>query len=662
MIFGVDYYPEHWPRERWREDASLMRRMGLEVVRLAEFAWTLLEPREGEYSFDWLDEAISLFKEEGLSVILCTPTAIPPQWLVKAYPEILPVNRKGLTLGPGSRRHYCVNSPMIRKFTERIVEAMGEHYQKEEVVMGWQLDNEFSCHNSARCYCSSCLTSFREYVKEKYGSLKALNEAWGTVFWNMVLSSWDEVFLPKESVTEQNPGLMLDYYRFSSHSTITYTALQLKILRRMNRDWSITHNLMGTRVNEVDLFALGEDLDFISWDNYNEEGRPPSLTSMDHDLMRSLKKKPFWVIEQQVGQINWGETNPIPRPGSLELWTKQAIARGSRGILFFRFRACLYGQEQYHSGLLNHDGSFSRGFKEAESFIPSLKALGGLLEESRVAAEVGILFSYEDLFALELQPYHSSFHYLEHMRLFYNTLWNRNIGVDFLLPQEDLAVYPVLIAPTLYLSSEEMAERLTSYVEKGGTLILTLRSGMKDMANRVLESPKPGPFRELTGIVVEEIDSLPEGRKNKVRMDWGGETSFYEASLWCEILKSETAQLLGLYQDDFYAGRGAVSVKKYGEGLVFYIGAIFEEDFYDDLLKSLLKTTSLCEPLFSPPRVEVVRNVDSSGTTTFYSLLNHNQREEEIELPGRWMNLESEEIITERLRLEPRAALLLKPL
>lgn len=662
MIFGVDYYPEHWPEERWPEDARLMAQLGVAQVRLAEFSWTLLEPKEGQYSFHWLDKAIEVLTGEGLSIILCTPTAVPPQWLIQKYPQVLPINYQGRTIGPGSRRHYCVNNPILQEYTQGIVEAMGKHYQGEEEVVGWQIDNEFSCHNTARCYCDSCQTAFQRYVKERYGDLTALNQAWGTSFWNMTFTSWDEVFVPRLSVTEHNPGLMLDFYRFSSESNIQYLQLQVHLLRSLKEEWFITHNLMGTRVNELDAFQLGEELDFISWDNYNEEGRPPFLTSMDHDLMRSLKKRPFWVMEQQVGQINWGETNPLPPPGAVELWSKQAISRGSRGIFFFRWRASLWGQEQFHSGLLRHDASPSRGWKEVEQFLPSLQELSPLLEESRLGAEVGILFSYEQLWALEIQPYHSSFHYLEYIKDYYQAFWDRNVGVDFLTMGDDLSPYSVILAPSLFLVEEGILEYFSSFVEGGGTLILTLRTGMKDMANRVLEEPLPGPFQELSGLFVQEFDSLPRTKKNRILMDWGFAQKSYQAHTWCEILTQTRARILGRYLEDFYRGEGAVTLNPWGKGQVLYVGAMMEEAFYQDLVSYLLQTTPLTEPLSSPPGVEVVRNVDSSGHTTLYFLFNHTREEKEISLQGQWMDLETKEMIQDRYTLHAQEALLVRPI
>lgn len=662
MIFGVDYYPEHWPQERWLEDARLMTQLGLQLVRLAEFSWTLLEPREGAYSFQWLDTAIEILTGEGLSVILCTPTAVPPQWLIQKYPDLLPVNREGLTIGPGSRRHYCVNHPTLHAYTEAVVRAMGAHYRGEEGVVGWQIDNEFSCHHTARCYCTHCRTAFQEYLKERYGSLTALNAAWGTVFWNMTFTHWDEIFLPRLAVTEHNPSLLLDFYRFSSESNRQYMELQLDILRSLKKEWFITHNLMGTRVNELEAFQLGGGLDFISWDNYNEEGRAPFLTSMDHDLMRSLKKKPFWVMEQQVGQINWGETNPLPRPGAVELWSKQAISRGCRGMVFFRWRASPFGQEEFHSGLLRHDASPSRGFWEVKRCIPPLRNLSEILDESRPLAEVGILFSYEQQWALEIQPYNTSFQYLEYIKAYYRALWEKNVGVDFLTASDDLSDYHVIIAPTLFLTEEQLVERLSSFVEAGGTLILTLRSGMKDMANRVLEEPFPGPFREMAGMQVVEYDSLPSTMQNRVVMDWSDEQKSYQAHTWCEILQQTGARILGRYQEDFYRGEGAVTINPWGKGQVLYVGAMMEEAFYQDLISWLLGTVPLTAPLPSPSGVELVQQVDSLGNISLCFLLNHNQEQVEITLPGEWMDLEKNAPILGRRILRPLEGLILRPI
>ncbi|RAM59389.1 beta-galactosidase, partial [Mesotoga sp. SC_4PWA21] len=297
--FGAAYYPEHWPRERWKEDVKVMREMGMNVVRIGEFSWSIVERERGKIDFSVLDEVIDLLDSEGIKVIMGTPTCTPPPWLIKEFPEILQRDVNGLLIASGSRRHYCFNSTIYRKETARIVEAFADHFGRDPRIVAWQIDNEYGCHNSTVCYCENCATSFRHWLKRKYGSIENLNRAWGTVFWSQTFNKWEEIDPPRRTLTSPNPSLVLDYRRFSSDSAINYHNLQREIIEPKS-EAPITHNLM-VNFTEIDYKKLSDSIDFVSWDNYIAEDYDPDLQALNHDLMRSLKKKPFLVMEQQPG-------------------------------------------------------------------------------------------------------------------------------------------------------------------------------------------------------------------------------------------------------------------------------------------------------------------------------------------------------------------------
>jgi len=394
MKLGVCYYPEQWPADRWPIDARMMREAGLSIVRIGEFAWAMMEPVKGHFTWEWLDQVIETLAGEGLQIVLGTPTAAPPAWLVHADPEVLPVDAQGRRRHFGSRRHCCANSPAYRQHTERIVAAMAARYASHLAVIGWQIDNEFGCHDTARCYCPNCARAFRQWLKVRYHTLDAVNEAWGAVFWSQTYSDWDEIEPPILTIAEANPSQVLDYYRFSSDSWLEYQQLQIDILRSAISQSSaedspqqqfVTTNLMGI-FPDLDYRALANPLDLVTWDSYptrsadmqserlyplDEVGSTPAhsydvgdpaITGFSHDLTRGLKRAPFWVMEQQCGYINNSLFNTGVRSGAVRLWTWHALASGASAVVYFRWRATLYAQEQYHSGLLNQDSSPATGY------------------------------------------------------------------------------------------------------------------------------------------------------------------------------------------------------------------------------------------------------------------------------------------------------------
>ena len=425
MELGVCYYPEHWAEETWAPDAKRMKELGLTWVRIGEFAWSRLEPTGGDLHFDWLDHAVDTLGNEGLKVVLGTPTPTPPKWLVDKYDDLLQVGADGHVRKFGSRRHYCFNSQSYLKETEHIVTLLAERYGKHEALGAWQTDNEYGCHDTVRCYCKNCVKAFRDWLEQKYGTVDALNDAWWNVFWSMEYTSFDEVDLPNLTVTEPNPSHSLDYYRFASDSVIAYNQVQCDIIRA-HSDYPITHNAM-IYFGHFDHFKLAEDLDILTWDNYplgmlEQSPLPdevkahflrvghPDLISMMHDLYYGAKNKPFWVIEQQPGQVNWAPSNPLPVPGAVRLWSHQAFAHGADVVAYFRWRAAVGAQELMHAGLNLFDGTPDRATEEArevygELETPPVSAALNRPPSKGGMEKVALLFDYENLWATDLQPH-----------------------------------------------------------------------------------------------------------------------------------------------------------------------------------------------------------------------------------------------------------------
>ncbi|MGB9614927.1 MAG: beta-galactosidase, partial [Fervidobacterium sp.] len=352
-IYGADYYPEHWEESMWKAHIELMKKYSLEWVRIGEFAWSIVEPKEGEFDFSILDKAINHLKNNGIKIILGTPTATPPAWLVKKYPGILPVDYSGSVRGFGSRRHYSTNSKIYRNYALRITEEYAKRYGND--IDAWQVDNEIGCHGTTYSFGKDDLIAFIEWLKHKYESIENLNKAWGTVFWSQRYNEWDEIVFPINTPTFENPHQMLDIFRFMSDSSIEFMKMQIEILRKFSNK-PITHNFMVDFM-DIDYKKMARYLDFVSWDNYiSTVEYDPLRQSANHVLMRSLKKKPFLVIEQQPGRVNWRELNENYPPEYLAMWTKQGFINGALGVMPFRFDQIRFAAEQYHGGLLDYAG------------------------------------------------------------------------------------------------------------------------------------------------------------------------------------------------------------------------------------------------------------------------------------------------------------------
>ncbi len=591
MKLGVCYYPEHWPHDRWPIDAQMMRDAGLTYVRIAEFAWQLMEPAEGQFAWEWLDEAIATLADAGLQVVLGTPTAAPPAWLTHDYPDVLPVDAQGRTRNSGTRRHYCPTSPTYRRYSERIVRAMAERYGAHPAVVGWQIDNEFGCHDTGRCYCDQCAAAFRVWLQRKYGTLDALNEAWGAVFWSQSYGRWEEIRLPNLTPTGANPSHVLDYYRFASETTVAYQQLQVDLLRRHAAGQFVTTNTLGD-YEDLDYHALARPLDFVTWDSYptghaEHQGealyRPeapgstfaydvgdPYVTGFCHVKARGYKQAPYWVMEQQCGPINWSRFNTAVRPGAVRLWTWHALAEGADAVIYFRWRAVRFAFEQYHSGLLHHDASPATGYRELLTMRDE-RDLMAAVASCPPTAEVALLLDYDDLWAIQIQPHRADFGHQRHLFLYYRALAKLGIPADIIPSDADLSRYKLIIAPSAFLADGALAQRLAAYANSGGTVLLGVRSGFKTSTNLVTDQPLPGVLCDLVAVTVTDWGSLLPGVGCGLETGLPGLAG--PAEFWIEALLPESGTtILVRYADGPFAGAAAFTEHTVGGGRALYLG------------------------------------------------------------------------------------------
>jgi beta-galactosidase len=658
---GVAYYPEQWPEERWPVDARLMAEAGVRVVRMAELSWSTLEPRRGELEFGWLDRAVSLLAAQGIDVVLGTPTAAPPGWLIAEHPDILPVDHQGRVFPFGHRRHYCPNNATYHAESRRIVAALAERFGTDERIVAWQIDNEFG----ERCYCPRCEVAFRKWLEERYRSLDSLNASWGTAFWSQTYGSWDHVSVPPAGDVplphgflraSPSPGHALDYFRFVSDSFVRYQRLQIDEIRR-HSDLPITHNLRGFEFKELDYQKLAADLDFLAWDNY------PLLSSsggwlepaFNCDAIRGLRDVPFWVMEQQVGPLGW-ETIRTPRRGQMRLHTYQMIGHGAEVVSYFRWRSARFGAEQHWYGVLDHDGRPNRRLSELGELTRELERIDPLLAGTAPAVQAAVVFDYDARFALELQPTNPALCHVAALRSHYGALKRQGVEVDLLAPTADLSSYRLVAAPSLYVLDEDVAAALRSYVQGGGLLVLGPRSGFKDRTNAVPERPLPAWLDDLAGLEVSDIASFLDDRHASIEGVDGGAGAFHG---WFEELRLEGAEPFYRYRDTDFAGSAAVAINAVGAGRVVYVGGVATDETLDRLYAWLAAEAGLAV-FDAPPDVEVVRLRTPEGKELVF-VLNYADEERTIAIRGEPVGHLDGVLEAGSLALEPYGVALLEP-
>ncbi len=632
--FGVDYYPEQWPEDRWPIDADLMMRARFTCVRLAEFSWGVLEHAAGTFDFGWLDRAVELLAGRGLKIVLGTPTASPPSWLMQADRSMARVSETGQVVAYGNRRGYCPSHAGYRAHSRRIVTAMADRYGAHPAVIGWQIDNEFG----DRCFCASCAAAFRRWLLDRHGTLGELNRRWGTAFWGHLYRSWEDVPLPLASGSAPNPGLALDFRRFVSDLYVEFQREQIDVIRPRSPGRFVTHNFMGFGSDTLDQHLLARDLDFASWDNYPRTqwhlsaDVEPAAAALSHDTTRGLKPGGFWVMEQQAGSAGWEIVGVPPRPGELALWAWQAVARGADAVVFFRWRSARFGTEQHWHGLLDHDGSVTRRYEEIAAMGASLTAVAPRVDGTAVSAEAAMLLSFESRFSLQIQQTNPGLEYRRHFAAFHRALHRANITVDVVSPGDDLAGYRLLAAPLFTVVLEDHARRLETFVRGGGTLVLTFGAGIRDKHNAIVDSRPPGKLRELCGLEVDECDSLPPGATRGLRFlhrRFAAGTGRHPAC-WCEVLRLTGAEPLAVYTDGHYRGRPAVAMHRLGAGRVIYLGVAAEQPLYDAMVPGLCEMAGVQPVLRTPPGVEAVERRDAERQVLF--LLNHGDRPRRVRL------------------------------
>lgn len=616
-MLGVCYYPEHWPEQMWADDARRMAELGLKFVRIGEFSWSAVEPNPGNYDWGWLDRAIDTLGAAGLKVVMGTPTATPPKWLVDRWPDVLPVDERGRRRGFGSRRHYCFSSASYRRESARITAAYAERYGANPAVAGWQTDNEFGCHDTVRSYSPEALRAFRNWLAQRYGTVANLNAAWGNRFWSMEYRSFDEVDLPMGSVTELNPSHRLDFFRFSSDQVASFNAEQTAIIRRFSPGRFVTHNFMGIFL-DFDHWKLGRDLDLASWDSYPlgftdtaamieradkeryADTGHPDMSAFHHDLYRGVGRGRFWIMEQQPGPVNWARWNPSPAPGMVRLWAWEALAHGAEVVSFFRWRQAPFAQEQMHAGLNRPDNVLDVGGQEAARVAEELGEdwWQAALRAGGSKAPAALVFDYESAWFARVQPQGASFDYLALAFNWYSTLRRLGVDVDILPPGAPLEDYRLAVVPMLAHMSQNAADTFARF---DGVSLFGVRTGSKTESFQIPNFLPPGALQALVPMRITRVESLRPGIARTVA--WGNQQ--FSSDTWIEHVEAgEGVETLATFED----GKPALL----RQGRRHYLAAWPSKQLREATLKHLLNLANI-----SPLQLHDDIRIRRRGALTF---------------------------------------------
>ena len=664
ILYGGDYNPEQWTEEVWQEDMRMMKKAHINIVTLNVFSWASLQPNEDTYCFQRLDRIMELVRENGLKVCMATATGAHPAWMARRHPDILRTGADGLKRTFGGRHNSCPNSPTYRMYAPRLASELAKRYKDYDNIVAWHVSNEFG----GECHCENCEKAFREWLKEKYGTIEELNRCFYTEFWGHTFYDWEEIVLPNlksehfihgdAGERTMFQGISLDYRRFMSDSILDCFRLEYDAIKKDMPDIPITTNLMGF-FKDLDYQKWAREMDFVSWDSYPEPQDSPAAVAMRHDLMRGIKgQQSFVLMEQTPSVTNWHHYNKLKRPGDMRLLSLQAAAHGADAIQFFQIRRGRGACEKYHGAVIDHAGrDDTRVFLEVEALGKELMDLKDAFLEGRTPSETAIVFDWDNWWAVEYSAGPSVLmKYLDAVQDYYTAAFEQNVPVDIISVEDDLSPYKVVIAPLLYMTKAGYANKVNQYVDGGGTFITTYFSGIVDEHDLVFEGGYPGELRDVLGIWVEENDALPQGESNSFTYDGVK----YPATMLCDLMHLEDAQEVSEYEKDFYRGTPVLTRNHYGNGTAYYVGTRSDAEFYRHFLRNVFQEAGVMPVMDTPDDVEAAVRVNEKGSTLF--LLNHGKESKTVVLDRDCRSLcdGKEYKRGERLELEGKEVVILR--
>lgn len=602
VLHGADYFPEQWQDnpEILAEDIRLMKLANCNVMSIGMFAWSKLEPEEGVFTFEWLDQILDTFAENGIYAFLATPSGARPAWMSEKYPEVLRVGGNRVRNLHGMRHNHCFSSPKYREKIAIINQKLADKYANHPAVIGWHLSNEYG----GECHCNYCQDAFREWVQEKYTTLDNLNKAWWATFWSHTYTSWSQVESPAPQGETMVHGLNLDWKRFVTDQTINFYKHEIKPLKAANKDIPVFTNFMEL-FEGLDYAKFAAEVDVVSWDSYPtwhdhaDDSELAAYIAMNHDWFRSLKDgQPFLLMESTPSLTNWQDVSKLKRPGMHYLSSLQAVAHGSDSVQYFQWRKSRGSSEKFHGAVVDHVGhEHTRVFKEVSRLGETLSRLDQIVGTT-VDAEVAIIFDTQNRWAINdaQGPRNIGVGYEKAVATQYKAFWDQGVAVDVIDMDKDISKYKLVVAPMLYMVRPGVGEKIEQFVQQGGHFVTTYWSGIVDENDLVFTGGFPGPLRKTLGIWSEEIDGLHDGQTNSIEMAAGNElglTKDYVAHELCEVIHLEGATALAYYKEDFYAGLPALTVNEFGEGKAYYIASRNKGEFHLDLFTKLVEELGL---------------------------------------------------------------------
>jgi beta-galactosidase len=621
MYYGVQYYPEQWPEERWPVDAEMMRRAGVNTVRMGEFAWSALEPREGALDFGWMDRAVQLLNDRGIQVIMCTCSRTPPPWVFKKYPGVVNVRPDGRPHLYGQRYTVGLAHPEFVEQAQRIDQAVIEHYTGHPGIAGWQVDNEIGGFND--CYCERCLGFFQEYLREKYGTVEQLNASWGPNFWSFSFSDFSEVPLPAN-----NPQIVLEYRRFLSKLNVDFSRSRAELMHRLDPGKFVTTNFQSFHAKHTDYAAMADTIDLPGMNHY-----PPRSPQLVLDYYRGQKGSVL-VLEQLSRLAEWDTGE-----GWMRLWAYRALAHGACGTIFFRWRTARWGQEQHADGILPHAGQENRRYRELARMGAEMAQIGARIDATRVAAETAIVMGYEGRWAMEAGMDQPPMWGEKDAARFHESFLRRNTPTDAFDPHGDLSPYKLVIAPRLWLVDGAIAASLQAFVRRGGVLCLTAASGVVDEFNKSFDTPRPGPLAEIAGMEVSDLSPLHDPVEIASEEIPGLDGA--QASVMADEIHPAGAEVLASYAAGWRKGLPVLTGSRAGQGQVFYLGSVIDGLAMDALVEYLCQQAGVAPGIATPPGV--FAHIRSGEKERILFLLNENEEPASVWLPDGWHDIFSGE-------------------
>ncbi len=649
LAYGGDYNPDQWDEATWHADIRLMRDAGVNIVSLPIFSWPQLEVRPGEFEWGWLDRIIELLWQGGIAIDLATATATPPAWLLRAHPEMMPSDDRGLPLAFGSRQVYCPSSPIWRAHVARMARAMAERYGTHPAVVMWHVSNEYGDH-TARCWCPESDRHFRRWLAERYGSIEALNQAWGVGVWGQRYPDFEHIETPKRAPGPINPTQLLDFERFSSDALLELFRAEVDVLREVTPDIPVTTNFMSM-FRELDYWRFAEAEDIVTDDAYPDPADPTSHrgAALNYGLMRSLKDgAPWLLLEQSASAVSWRDVNVPKAPGKMRSDSLQAIAHGSDGAMFFQWRQAQYGQEKFHSAMLGHRGERSRTFRETRALGRELRALAEI-RGSRVRARVAVVVDWDSWWG------ETAIESLPSQRLSWASQVRAWAAASFVLGQPVDAVratgpfdrYDVVLVPNLYVATDEQARALEAFVAAGGTVAVGPFSGVVDPNEAVHPGGAPGPLRDLLGIEVDEVWPIADGLTEQVQFD----AVPLGVAHWSEWIEAgEATQVRAQYGTGELAGRPAITRNSHGSGSAWYVSAMLDDDGLSAVMRAVLSDAELPVRERTAGDLDVVTRSDQDTDWTF--AINHGTTPLRVNVPAAAVDLLGGEIREGAITLE----------